>query len=156
MAELKERLRADLNDAMRARDQVRMRTLRLALTSITNEEGAGASAFKKAIVSFANSLPVNRTGILFIGVDDQGAVKGCHQCPTSICGKPLPQLEGAKHDDSTLHDMVCVRFRRWGDAYQGPVPAGDQSHCNGSRTERDHVTRLRQSRPFRAEQQHES
>src|ERR1700758_3174699 len=29
---------------MRARDQVRMRTLRLALTSITNEEVAGASA----------------------------------------------------------------------------------------------------------------
>ena len=44
MAELKERLRADLNAAMRARDQVRMRTLRLALTSITNEEVAGASA----------------------------------------------------------------------------------------------------------------
>ena len=44
MAELKERLRADLNAAMRARDQVRMRTLRMALTSITNEEVAGASA----------------------------------------------------------------------------------------------------------------
>jgi uncharacterized protein YqeY len=44
VAELKERLRADLNAAMRARDQVRMRTLRLALSSITNEEVAGASA----------------------------------------------------------------------------------------------------------------
>ncbi|HEY1627096.1 MAG TPA: GatB/YqeY domain-containing protein [Streptosporangiaceae bacterium] len=44
MAELKERLRADLNDAMRARDQVRMRTLRMALTSITNEEVAGDTA----------------------------------------------------------------------------------------------------------------
>ena len=44
MAELKERLRADLNSAIRARDQVRMRTLRLALTSITNEEVAGPSA----------------------------------------------------------------------------------------------------------------
>jgi uncharacterized protein YqeY len=44
MAELKERLRADLNEAMRARDQVRMRTLRMALTSITNEEVAGATA----------------------------------------------------------------------------------------------------------------
>jgi len=42
--ELKDRLRADLTTAMRARDQVRMRTLRLALTSITNEEVAGASA----------------------------------------------------------------------------------------------------------------
>ena len=44
MAELKERLRADLHAAMRARDQVRMRTLRMALTSITNEEVAGAAA----------------------------------------------------------------------------------------------------------------
>jgi uncharacterized protein len=44
VAQLKERLRADLNAAMRARDQVRMRTLRMALTSITNEEVAGASA----------------------------------------------------------------------------------------------------------------
>ena len=44
MAELKERLRADLNAAMRARDQVRMRTLRMALTSITTEEVAGSAA----------------------------------------------------------------------------------------------------------------
>jgi uncharacterized protein len=44
VAELKERLRADLNAAMRARDQVRMRTLRMALTSITNAEVAGAAA----------------------------------------------------------------------------------------------------------------
>jgi hypothetical protein len=42
--ELKERLRADLNSAMRARDQVRLRTLRMALASITNEEVAGAAA----------------------------------------------------------------------------------------------------------------
>jgi uncharacterized protein len=41
MAELKERLRADLTVAMRARDQVRLRALRMALTAITNEEVAG-------------------------------------------------------------------------------------------------------------------
>ena len=44
MAELKERLRTDLSAAMRARDQVRMRTLRMALTAITNEEVAGNAA----------------------------------------------------------------------------------------------------------------
>ncbi len=43
MTELKEQLRADLTDAMRARDQVRLRTLRMALTSITNEEVSGDS-----------------------------------------------------------------------------------------------------------------
>jgi uncharacterized protein len=42
--ELKERLRADLTSAMRARDQVRLRTLRMALTSITNEEVSGDAA----------------------------------------------------------------------------------------------------------------
>jgi uncharacterized protein YqeY len=39
--ELKERLRADLTAAMRARDQVRLSTLRMALTSITTEEVSG-------------------------------------------------------------------------------------------------------------------
>jgi uncharacterized protein YqeY len=42
--ELKERIRADINDAMRAKDQVRLRALRMALTSITNEEVSGKSA----------------------------------------------------------------------------------------------------------------
>jgi uncharacterized protein YqeY len=41
--QLKERLRADLTDAMRSRDQVRLRTLRMALASITNEEVSGAA-----------------------------------------------------------------------------------------------------------------
>jgi uncharacterized protein YqeY len=44
VSELKERLRTDLNVAMRARDQVRLRTLRMALTSITNEEVSGDAA----------------------------------------------------------------------------------------------------------------
>ena len=44
MNELKERLRADLNTAMRARDSVRLRTLRMVLTSITNEEVSGDTA----------------------------------------------------------------------------------------------------------------
>ena len=44
MAELKEKLRADLNAAMKARDEVRLRTLRMALTAITNEEVAGKAA----------------------------------------------------------------------------------------------------------------
>lgn len=44
MAELKQRLRADLTAAMRARDQVRVRTLRMVLTAVANEEVAGATA----------------------------------------------------------------------------------------------------------------
>jgi uncharacterized protein len=44
MAALKDRLRTDLTTAMKARDEVRVRTLRMALTSVTKEEVAGKSA----------------------------------------------------------------------------------------------------------------
>ena len=41
---LKERLKTDLTEAIRARDEVRAGTIRMALTSITNEEVAGKEA----------------------------------------------------------------------------------------------------------------
>ena len=44
MAAMKDRLRGDLTAAMKARDEVTVRTLRMALTSVTNEEVAGRSA----------------------------------------------------------------------------------------------------------------
>jgi uncharacterized protein YqeY len=44
MSELKERLRADLTASMKARDEVRTRTLRMALTEISKEEVSGDTA----------------------------------------------------------------------------------------------------------------
>jgi uncharacterized protein YqeY len=44
MPTLKEQLRADLTTSMKARDEVRTRTLRMALTSISNAEVSGNSA----------------------------------------------------------------------------------------------------------------
>jgi uncharacterized protein len=44
MPGLKDRLRADLTTSMKERDEVRTRTLRMALTSVSNEEVAGKSA----------------------------------------------------------------------------------------------------------------
>jgi len=41
---LKEKLQADLTDAIRARDEVKSGTVRMLLTAITNEEVAGKSA----------------------------------------------------------------------------------------------------------------
>ncbi len=41
MTTLKEQLRTDLTTAMRARDEIRTATLRMALTAVTNEEVAG-------------------------------------------------------------------------------------------------------------------
>jgi uncharacterized protein YqeY len=44
MSSLKDTLRADLTEAIRGRDQVRAGTLRMVLTSVTNEEVAGTEA----------------------------------------------------------------------------------------------------------------
>ena len=57
MNELKERLRADLNAAIRARDQVRLRALRMTLTSITNEEVSGDTARELSVSYTHLTLP---------------------------------------------------------------------------------------------------
>lgn len=44
MSSLKDRLHADLNAAMKAREEVRRSTLRMALTAVSNAEVAGKSA----------------------------------------------------------------------------------------------------------------
>ena len=44
MSELKDRLRADLTTAIKARDDLRSSTLRMVLTAITNAEVAGKQA----------------------------------------------------------------------------------------------------------------
>ena len=44
MSSLKDTLRSDLTDSIRARDELRSSTLRMALTSLTNEEVAGDQA----------------------------------------------------------------------------------------------------------------
>lgn len=44
MPKLKDQLRSDLTSAMKARDETRTRTLRMALTSISNEEVSGTAA----------------------------------------------------------------------------------------------------------------
>jgi uncharacterized protein YqeY len=44
MSDLKDRLRADLTAAMKARDALRASTLRMTLTEVTNAEVAGATA----------------------------------------------------------------------------------------------------------------
>jgi uncharacterized protein len=44
MSSLKDTLRTDLTEAIRARDELRSSTLRMALTSLTNEEVSGTQA----------------------------------------------------------------------------------------------------------------
>lgn len=57
-------------------------------------EGAGGSAFKQTMVAFANSATSTRSGVLFVGVDDSGHVRGVED-PDKL-QKTLRRL--AEHD----------------------------------------------------------
>ena len=114
MAELKERLRADLNAAMRARDQVRMRTLRMALTSITNEEVAGDSAralsdeeIVKVLTREARKRREAAEAFGAAGRDDQAAAERAE-------GKVLAGYLPAQLSDEELAAMVSAAIAETG------------------------------------------
>ena len=114
MAELKERLRADLNAAMRARDQVRMRTLRMALTSITNEEVAGASArdlsdeeVVKVLTREARKRREAAEAFAAAGRDEQAAAERAE-------GKVLAGYLPAQLSDDELTELVSSAIAETG------------------------------------------
>ena len=63
MTGLKERLRSDLTAAMKSRDEVRTRTLRMALTSVTHEEVAGKAARDLTDADVLRLLTRGRRGV---------------------------------------------------------------------------------------------
>src|SRR5689334_14344373 len=114
VAELKDRLRADLNTAMRARDQVRMRTLRMALTSITNEEVAGASArdlsdeeIVKVLTREAKKRREAAEAFGAAGRDDQAAAERAE-------GDVLAAYLPAQLDDDELGALVSAAIAETG------------------------------------------
>ena len=114
VAELKDRLRADLNAAMRARDQVRMRTLRMALTSITNEEVAGAAArdltddeIVKVLTREARKRKEAAEAFSAAGRDDQAAAERAE-------GEVLAGYLPAQLSDDELAALVAAAITETG------------------------------------------
>ena len=114
VAELKDRLRADLNAAMRARDQVRMRTLRMALTSITNEEVAGAAArdltddeIVKVLTREARKRKEAAEAFSAAGRDDQAAAERAE-------GEVLAGYLPAQFSDDELAALVAAAITETG------------------------------------------
>ena len=114
VAELKDRLRADLNAAMRARDQVRMRTLRMALTSITNEEVAGATArdltddeIVKVLTREARKRKEAAEAFSAAGRDDQAAAERAE-------GEVLAGYLPAQLSDDELAALVAAAITETG------------------------------------------
>lgn len=121
MPELKERLRADLTAAMKERDEVRTRTLRMALTSVSNEEVAGKSARQlsddevlKILAREAKRRREAATAFQEAGRDEQAAAE---RAENAILSGYLP----AQLDDAELTALVTAAIAEVGAAGMGAM-----------------------------------
>jgi uncharacterized protein YqeY len=114
MAALKDKLRGDLTAAMKARDEVRTRTLRMALTSLAQEEVAGPSARElsddeviKVLTREAKRRREAAEAFAAAGRDDQAAAE---RAEGVILGGYLP----AQLSDEEVAAMVAAAIDETG------------------------------------------
>lgn len=122
MATLKDQLRADLTAAMKARDETRTRTLRMALTSISTEEVSGAAAHDltddeviKILTREAKRRREAAAAFAEAGRDDQAAEERAEE---GVLVAYLP----AQLDDAELTAMVQAAIAESGAS--GPAGMG--------------------------------
>jgi uncharacterized protein len=122
MPTLKDTLRADLTAAMKARDETKTRTLRMALTSISNEEVSGASARNlsddevvKIIGREAKRRREAATAFAEAGRDDQAAAERAEE---EVLAGYLP----AQLSDEELAALIAQAIAETGAS--GPAAMG--------------------------------
>jgi len=122
MATIKDQLRADLTTSMKARDETRTRTLRMALTSISNEEVAGSVAHEltdaeviKILTREAKRRREAAAAFADAGRDEQAAAE---QAEEQVLATYLP----AQLDDDELAVMVAAAIAETGAS--GPAGIG--------------------------------
>jgi uncharacterized protein len=122
MPTLKDQLRSDLTTAMKARDETRTRTLRMALTSISNEEVAGSAARNltddeviRILTREARRRREAAGAFADAGRDDQAAAERAEE---QVLAGYLP----AQLDDDELAAMVTAAIAETGAA--GPAGIG--------------------------------
>jgi uncharacterized protein YqeY len=122
MPALKDRLRADLTAAMKSRDEVRTRTLRMALTSVSNEEVAGKAARElsdddvlKILAREAKRRREAAAAFQDAGRDEQAAAE---RAEDAILAGYLPAQLG----DAELADLVAAAIAAAG--VSGPRAMG--------------------------------
>ena len=111
---LKDRLRADLTAAMKDRDEVRTRTLRMALTSVSNEEVSGKAARElsddevlKILAREAKRRREAATAFQDAGRDEQAAAE---RAEDAVLSDYLP----AQLSDAELGELVTAAIGETG------------------------------------------
>jgi uncharacterized protein len=122
MPTLKDQLRADLTTAMKSRDETRTRTLRMALTSISNEEVSGSAAHEltndeivRILTREAKRRREAATAFEGAGRDEQAAAERAEE---QVLAGYLP----AQIDDAELAAMVAAAIAETGAS--GPAGIG--------------------------------
>jgi uncharacterized protein YqeY len=122
MPTLKDQLRTDLTTAMKARDETRTRTIRMALTSISNEEVSGSAARdltdEEVIKILAREAKRRREAAAAFadaGRDDQAAAERAEE---QVLADYLP----AQLNDDELAAMVAAAIAETGAS--GPAGIG--------------------------------
>jgi uncharacterized protein YqeY len=122
MPTIKDQLRADLTTAMKARDETRTRTLRMTLTSISNEEVSGSVAHdvtdEEVIKILAREAKRRREAAAAFadaGRDEQAAAERAEE---RVLAEYLP----AQLDDDELAEMVAAAVAETGAS--GPTGIG--------------------------------
>lgn len=122
MPTIKDQLRADLTTAMKARDETRTRTLRMTLTSISNEEVSGSVAHDltddeviKILTREAKRRREAATAFADAGREEQAAAEKAEE---RVLADYLP----AQLDDDELAAMVAAAIVESGAS--GPTGIG--------------------------------
>ena len=125
MATLKERLRADLTDALRSRDEIALATLRMALAAVTRAEVAGAEQVVLSddqVVGVLRSELAKRTEAaeFYAGAGRQ-ELAARERAEAEILTRYLP----AQVDDAALAGVVAEEVERAAaDGMTGPKAMG--------------------------------
>ena len=124
MSSLKDRLRADLTAAMKARDEVRSSTLRMVLTAVTNAEVAGKEARELSdddVVSVLTSEAKKRREAA-LAFDEGGRVEMAakERSEAEVIAEYLPE----QMTPEEISEVVTAAVEELGVAGEGPKAMG--------------------------------
>ncbi|HUD40283.1 MAG TPA: GatB/YqeY domain-containing protein [Streptosporangiaceae bacterium] len=122
MSELKSRIRADLTAAMKGRDELRTRTLRMTLAEISKEEVAGASARELDDAEVERVLAREAKRRREAAEAFQGAGRADQAAAERAEGDVLAAYLPAQLDDAELSGLVTTAIAETGAS--GPSAMG--------------------------------
>jgi uncharacterized protein YqeY len=124
MSDLKDRLRADLTTAMKARDQLRTGTLRMVLTAITNAEVGGKEAREltddDVIGVLTSEAKKRREAAEAFDAGNRPELAAQERDESAILAEYLPE----QLDEGKIRDIVTAAIESTGSAGAGMKAMG--------------------------------